>query len=307
MWPSTTPSTRSSLGRALRLRWPAREKGPQRRLPSPRLRETCSIAAPTDPFPLWCTSAGVATVEADYAVALSAIPNGGARTRGEEVGREAAEAVLALADGDGSNTRLQESTTGRAPSPACTASRQGSSSLSHRAGAMRLPSCSTTAASSVPALRTGDRTELRRRSHRGQASGGEQRRHASARTARRPRSTASRWRARRCNRSLHESGVLFPRLNRWRTRGVRGLDLRIADGYVASFDTECRSDYWRPVTAIQNADPDGNQRTSGDSDSNPLPPTPPIPDYDAAHAVEGGTASQVLKRFFGTGTDPTCA
>jgi len=27
---------------------------------------------------------------------------------------------------------------------------------------------------------------------------------------------------------------------------------------------------------------------------------PPIPDYDSAHAVEGGTAAQVLKRFFGT-------
>jgi hypothetical protein len=31
-----------------------------------------------------------------------------------------------------------------------------------------------------------------------------------------------------------------------------------------------------------------------------LVPTPPIPDYDSAHSVEGGAASQVLKRFFGT-------
>jgi hypothetical protein len=30
--------------------------------------------------------------------------------------------------------------------------------------------------------------------------------------------------------------------------------------------------------------------------------TPPIPDYDSGHAVEGGTASQVLKRFFHTDT-----
>ena len=28
--------------------------------------------------------------------------------------------------------------------------------------------------------------------------------------------------------------------------------------------------------------------------------TPPIPDYDSGHAVEGGSAAQALKRFFGT-------
>ena len=29
-------------------------------------------------------------------------------------------------------------------------------------------------------------------------------------------------------------------------------------------------------------------------------PTPPIPDYDSGHSVEGGVAAQVLTRFFGT-------
>ena len=29
-------------------------------------------------------------------------------------------------------------------------------------------------------------------------------------------------------------------------------------------------------------------------------PTPPIPDYDSAHSVEGGAAARVLKRYFGT-------
>ena len=28
--------------------------------------------------------------------------------------------------------------------------------------------------------------------------------------------------------------------------------------------------------------------------------TPPIPDYDSGHSVEGGAAAQVLKEFFGT-------
>jgi hypothetical protein len=30
--------------------------------------------------------------------------------------------------------------------------------------------------------------------------------------------------------------------------------------------------------------------------------TPPIPDYDSGHAVEGGAAAKVLARFFGTDT-----
>ena len=32
----------------------------------------------------------------------------------------------------------------------------------------------------------------------------------------------------------------------------------------------------------------------------PLRETPPIPDYDSGHAVEGGAAAEVLRRFFGT-------
>ena len=58
--------------------------------------------------------------------------------------------------------------------------------------------------------------------------------------------------------------------------------------------------YWRPVTAIQTADTDGNPNTDADPTWTPLVPTPPIPDHDSAHSVEGGAAAQVLRRFFGT-------
>jgi hypothetical protein len=58
--------------------------------------------------------------------------------------------------------------------------------------------------------------------------------------------------------------------------------------------------YWRPVTAIQNAATDGNPRTKADPTWTPLVTTPPIPDYDSGHSVEGGAAAQVLKEFFGT-------
>jgi hypothetical protein len=77
--------------------------------------------------------------------------------------------------------------------------------------------------------------------------------------------------------------------------------MALADGYVATFDTKYRAyNFWRPVTAIRNAAGDGNPRTVADPTWTPLVQTPPIPDYDSGHSVEGGAAAQVLKRFFGT-------
>ena len=76
--------------------------------------------------------------------------------------------------------------------------------------------------------------------------------------------------------------------------------MALADGYIGSFETKYLYNYWRPVTAIQTADSDGNPHTSADPTWTPLVPTPPIPDHDSAHSVEGGAAAAVLTRFFGT-------
>jgi len=55
--------------------------------------------------------------------------------------------------------------------------------------------------------------------------------------------------------------------------------MALADGYVATFDTKYKAyNYWRPVTAIQNAATDGNPRTKADPTWIPLVTTPPIPD-----------------------------
>jgi hypothetical protein len=74
--------------------------------------------------------------------------------------------------------------------------------------------------------------------------------------------------------------------------------MAMADGYIGTFETKYHYNYWRPITAIQLADTDGNPDTMADPAWEPLVPTPPIPDYDSGHAVQGGTASQVLNRFF---------
>jgi hypothetical protein len=91
------------------------------------------------------------------------------------------------------------------------------------------------------------------------------------------------------------------RLDPWeQARLFALLDMALADGYIGSFDTKYHYNYWRPVTAIRSADTDGNPRTSADPSWTPLVTTPPIPDYDSAHAVQGGAGAGVLKRFFGT-------
>jgi hypothetical protein len=91
------------------------------------------------------------------------------------------------------------------------------------------------------------------------------------------------------------------RLDSWESARLFGLlDMALADGYVSSFDTKYHYRYWRPVTAIRAAGSDGNPATTADPTWTPLATTPPIPDYDSAHAVEGGAAAQVFREFFGT-------
>jgi hypothetical protein len=90
-------------------------------------------------------------------------------------------------------------------------------------------------------------------------------------------------------------------LDGWQTARLFGLlNVALADGYIATFAAKYHYRFWRPVTAIRAADTDGNPRTEADPTWTPLAPTPPIPDHDSGHSVEGGAAAQVLARFFGS-------
>lgn len=91
------------------------------------------------------------------------------------------------------------------------------------------------------------------------------------------------------------------RLTLWEKARLFGLlNFALTDGYIGTFETKYHYNYWRPITAIREAATDGNPLTSADATWTPLVNTPPIPDYDSGHSVEGGAAAQVLKRFFGT-------
>jgi hypothetical protein len=90
-------------------------------------------------------------------------------------------------------------------------------------------------------------------------------------------------------------------LDVWEQARLFGLlNIALADGYISSFAQKYAQKFWRPITAIRLGGTDGNNRTTADPGWTPLLTTPPVPDHDSAHAVEGGAASMVLRKVFGT-------
>ena len=68
---------------------------------------------------------------------------------------------------------------------------------------------------------------------------------------------------------------------------------------TAVFDAKYTYRFWRPSTAIRNADIDGNPRTDLDPAWSPFLTTPPHPEYPAAHGSIQGAAARVLTSYFG--------
>lgn len=77
------------------------------------------------------------------------------------------------------------------------------------------------------------------------------------------------------------------------------LNMTFHDGLRVSFTGKFIYGLWRPVTAIRNADRDGNAATEADPTWLPLIPTPPYPSYPGNMACVGSSLSQVLARVFG--------
>lgn len=89
-------------------------------------------------------------------------------------------------------------------------------------------------------------------------------------------------------------------MDAWKTAHLFALlQMSIADAYIASLKAKMIHFFWRPVTAIQLGDDDGNPNTTGDPNWQVLWfPTPPITDHPSAHATAGGAAAEVMKLFF---------
>jgi hypothetical protein len=74
----------------------------------------------------------------------------------------------------------------------------------------------------------------------------------------------------------------------------------LADAGIVSWDAKYTFNFCRPISAIHNADNDGNPNTTADADWSPLIATPPFPSYTSGHSTFSAAAAAVLAGFFGT-------
>ena len=246
--------------------------------------------------------AGINSVEADYAAALAAIPNGPAKTAGLLLGQASAAAILALRANDGSNTSFADPSYPQSTAPGVWRFTPGVDFAVVPGWGDVTPFVLKRGSQ----YRPGPPYHLRHHKYTADFNevkdfGGDNITTPSARNADQTEiglfwieSSPLAWN--RIARTVSASEGL----DLWQNARLFGLlNMALADGYIASWDTKYHYVFWRPVTAIREAGTDGNPRTSADPTWTPLQPTYPMPDYDSGHAVQGGAGSEVLKEFFG--------
>ena len=104
------------------------------------------------------------------------------------------------------------------------------------------------------------------------------------------------------NLTLTENAHLFALLN-----------ISMGDAGIACWDAKYRYVFWRPITAIRNADIDNNPATDVDPTWQPVldftstgalggPGTPAHPEYPSGHSTVSGAAAFILAAEFGENT-----
>ena len=254
-------------------------------------------------LPADCIGTGLATVDADYESALSAIPPGPSRSAGVEVGRAAARAILRLRRHDGSEQPLIDPAFPQGTAP-------GEYRFTPDLPFVFLPGWGRVTPfvlTHAAQFRPEPPYDVRGKKYAAdvaevQTLGGDNITTPSTRSADQTEiglfwleSSPQAWN--RLARTVSAAQLLEPWEN---ARLFALLNVAMADGYIGSWDTKYHYLFWRPVTAIRLGDTDGNPLTIGDPTWTPLQLTYPIPDYDSGHAVQGGVAAEILRRFFST-------
>jgi hypothetical protein len=80
------------------------------------------------------------------------------------------------------------------------------------------------------------------------------------------------------------------------------VNLGMADAIIGCWDAKYTYSTWRPITAIQLGDTDGNDATISDSGWTPLIVTPAFPEYPSAHSCVSSAAGRILSQAFGEET-----
>ncbi len=255
------------------------------------------------PVPPECRAAALEVAQDAYTTALEAVPDGPAEDAGVATGVAAAERIIARRAGDGSDTPLVVKDFEQGTEPGqwrFTPDRPF-------AFAPGWADVKPFALKGKAGFRAAPPYPLRSKAYARdfaevKALGGDGVGTPSARTADQTEaarfwieSSPLQWN--RIARSVAVQRELDP----WESARLFALlNTALADGYIASWAVKYDDLFWRPVTAIPEAGNDGNRATKPDPTWTPLDTTPPIPDHDSAHAVQGAAAATVMTRFFGT-------
>jgi hypothetical protein len=239
-----------------------------------------------------------ASLQSQYDQSLSAIPDGAAKDGGIRIGGQAAAAMIAARQNDGAfgNPSFPVgSAPGQwRPTPPAFAND------GFWVGQVRpflIPSASMFRTSGPPALTSfryaQDYNEVK-------AIG------AANSTVRTPDQTSAAiwWHDRRLAEwEIKRQIVKTQRLNVLQAARMYAMvDLSEEDAVIACFNEKAYWLRWRPVTAIQLGDTDGNPLTVADPDWMPLLVTPPHPDYTSGHTCFSGASMAALRYFFGKDT-----
>ena len=78
------------------------------------------------------------------------------------------------------------------------------------------------------------------------------------------------------------------------------LYMTAADSLITVWNDKAHWPFWRPITAIREADTDGNPGTKADPGWLPLIPTPPYTEHSSGHSGLSGSFVATLQDFFCT-------
>jgi hypothetical protein len=237
--------------------------------------------------------AGGANYEAPYAADIATLPAGDAKARGMAIGAEVAAGLLALRANDGRATVLAPYVPGTLPGqfrgvnpvnriapyikPFGTLSHSqfrapGPSALTSDTYAADLNEVKAVA-SSTSMTRTAAQTELARFE---------------------TENPNTYW-----DRNLRQFATASNNLAE-NARLAAMLWTAFQDSIGACFESKYHYNFWRPFTAIQLADTDGNAATEADPAWTPHVPTPNHPEYPAAHGCGTGAMMETVRTFYGT-------
>jgi hypothetical protein len=248
-----------------------------------------------------------ADLDAALAGSLAGIAENEAKSKGIELGKQAAAGIIALRANDGSNTPedYRPATTAGVYVPTTIPIESTSSKIKPFA----MTSASQFRAAPPPALAsetwTRDLNEIREIGSSASAS-----RSAEQTTIARfwfftgPRTYNTIVRQIAANRKMD----LVDCARLYALTSIAG-----ADAFIAVFEAKYTYNLWRPVTAIRNADLTSNPATPREASWQPLGVTPMHPEYPCAHCITASAVSTVLQHVVGnevgeiTLTSPTAA